>query len=150
MKTHYIKFRQWLFASLLAVIGLSSCTDKDDVIPEGPSMYGLIWKKFTIKTKVINAAEEPVEGIEVIIKLPAGPPDGYPIDTLTTDSEGKTPDLNYTRVSMLIFEANDIDGEKNGYYANFSDTIKFTEEDFIAEEADVTIILQEKEDDSEE
>lgn len=118
MKIKYLKFKNWLIATMASMLGLNlvSC-DKMFAVE-----YGEPYAKFEVKGKVSDSEGNPISGIKVEMGWTAG----------TTDTDGKyslktvdfpTMPKNYT-VSF-----HDIDSIENGLFADDSVGVVFERSD---------------------
>ncbi len=133
MKEKLVLLLNSIFAILAAALGLTGC-DKD---PYPAPMYGCPPVRYDIEGRVVNEADEPIEGIEVSLDQ-----DSYlPQAPATTDAEG-----NYGMERSIYDDgyeiaviANDVDGETNGLYA--SDTVKVKLRDAVMKDGINTLVV---------
>lgn len=119
MKIKYLKFKNWLIASIASMLGLNlvSC-DKMFAVE-----YGEPYAKFEVKGKVTDPEGNPIAGIEV----------GLNEWKLTTTSQDGKYSLksNYFPESEYTFNVafNDVDSTENGLFKNdtLSVTVKLSE-----------------------
>lgn len=127
-----MKTRNKIISGLLVLLGFSGCEFIGDDIEPGPDwvMYGPgPVSGYTVKGKVTDADEKPIEGIRVVIR-PTDPEalPGYVNDTIYTDADGiyrSRSDIDIV-IPGLTAAAADVDGPANGG-------------EFLAAESEITI-----------
>lgn len=103
-----------LLSGALGLLGFAACNEIED-------MYGTPYIRFLIKGTVTSETDEPLKGIQVIVR-----PEWNPMwnDTLYTDEKGEFQAISGSSfgINEQKIYFNDIDGEENG--GNFkSDSI---------------------------
>lgn len=119
-----LSFKNWLFTTLLGVLGFSAC----DII--GRVEYGMPNANHTLKGTVSTLENVAIPGIRVIVK---DQDNRYEPDTLQTDNAGK---YQFTDVSAwpgssytVLFE--DVDGaEHGGSFVSKTATATFNMDDY--------------------
>lgn len=112
-----------MLTGLLGFLGftVSSCDPNTDE-------YGSPYADYSIKGKVTDTENQPIEGIQVTVT-----DSSYyePVtDTLRTDAAG---DFLYDRRGLgrvASVKAEDVDGEKNGAFQSDSVTVTFSNDDY--------------------
>ncbi|GFH98270.1 radical SAM-associated putative lipoprotein [uncultured Phocaeicola sp.] len=103
-----------LLAGTLALLGFASCSDGNE---EGELIceYGTPYSKFLVKGKVNSDKDEPLKGIQVIVRSQWNN-NAALADTVYTDEKGefRTEELRATGIEHQQVYFNDIDGEENG------------------------------------
>lgn len=133
MKAKLVSLFNGVLAILAAALGLTGC-DKD---PYPAPMYGCPPVRYDIEGRVVNDADEPIEGIEVSIDQ-----DSYlPQPPVTTDAEGnygmgRFIDEYGNEIAVI---AHDVDGETNGLYA--SDTVRVKLRDAVMKDGINTLVV---------
>lgn len=99
-----------LLYGALGLLGFAACEEG-----ETPVEYGSPYTKFQVKGTVTSEADEPLKGIQVIVRAEW---DNDPIaaDTLYTDEKGEfqTKELGTGGIGKQKVYFHDIDGEENG------------------------------------
>lgn len=104
-----------LLSGVLVLLGFASCTNDDpgEILCE----YGTPNSKFLVKGRVASDKNEPLKGIQVIVRQGWNNSIYLPADTVYTDESGKfeTKELGTTgSIAEQKIYFNDIDGEGNG------------------------------------
>ena len=105
---------QRLLSGVLVLLGFTSC-GKDWNEDIGRLEYGSPTTKFQVKGRVTSDTEEPLKGIQVIVRKSWNNAPVY-ADTVYTDEKGefKTEELTGGGVADQKVYFNDTDGEANG------------------------------------
>ncbi len=117
------KFTHWynaLAATLLSLLGFSSCGENNDDPANMELLYGTPTSTFQVKGNVTDEAGTPIQGIKAKVEVKYG---GWANDNPAyTDSKGNyvlekhsmtgTPTQKEEGIIKVIFE--DVDGEDNG------------------------------------
>lgn len=102
-----------LLSGALGLLGFAACNNNEE--EEILLMYGSPYAKFQVKGTVTSEADEPLKGIQVIVRTEW---DNDPIaaDTLYTDEKGEfqTKELGTGGIGKQKVYFHDIDGEENG------------------------------------
>ena len=125
MKKQLLKTSNAIFASILALFGVSSCEPADLYGPPpdnfGSAEYGCPYSEYIEVTGTVkNEAEQPIENIQVV--------SSYIRDTSYTDANGNfemRKSDTYPRDNIRLY-FNDIDGATNGSYQNDSADVHIT------------------------
>lgn len=122
----FIKGTNWALAGILSLLGFASCSNDGG---ETPAEYGTPHAKYTIKGAVTDKEGNPIEGINVHVKMPFEWNGGEGV--ADTNKEGKF-DITYTTFpdDKFTLIAKDIDGEENGSFQTDSVEVTFTKDDF--------------------
>lgn len=159
MKKIYHSIGTLLASSIAAVTAFfsSAC---DRIFPPSPTPveYGTPSAIFQIKVSVTDADKKPIEGIDVKLILPENEDEGNGRNSTLeglTDREGNvtlTNDFFFPRTATCSIVAKDIDGEKNGLWAEKKVSITVLEDNFHSvsswsrfSEAHIEIILSPEE-----
>ncbi|RHI94773.1 hypothetical protein DW150_04030 [Phocaeicola vulgatus] len=102
-----------LLSGALVLLGFTSCSN--DETGEIWCEYGTPYSKFLMKGTVISDKDEPLKGIQVIVRQ-GWNNDVFPADTIYTDEKGvfETEELKIGGINDQKVYFNDIDGEENG------------------------------------
>ena len=122
------------FALLLALLGIGGCSEinnEDDPF-QAMSMYGTPSAQFSVKGKVTDEKGKAIQGLQVILGERLYDSSSviwdkhyYPIDTLTTDSNGvyQFESGKVFPIENLQVDVNDIDGPAGGGEFNSATTV---------------------------
>lgn len=102
-----------LLSGALGLLGFTACNNNEE--EEVLLMYGSPYTKFQVKGTVTSEADEPLKGIQVIVRT-LWNNDPIIADTLYTDEKGEfqTQELGTGGIGKQKVYFNDIDGEENG------------------------------------
>ena len=125
MKKQLLKATNAIFASILALFGVSSCNDDVCLYGVPYEEYGCPYSEYIEVTGTVqNETEQPIENIQVVSQWQ----NGYIEDTTYTDQDGnfalRRDGLYPNRDIKLYF--NDIDDASNGSYQNDSADVHIT------------------------
>lgn len=124
MKKRCNKIFGWIISGMLSLLGFSSC----DIIPDMPLEYGTPNANYTVKGKVTDHANKPIQGIEVTIKR-----SGLPVDdpfnskTLASDTKGEFSNEfkgEFPRDIVFTLTFTDIDGVQNGEFNTKQESVE--------------------------
>lgn len=115
-----------LLSGALVLLGFTSCSDE---LGEEPCEYGTPYSKFLVKGTVTSEEDEPLKGIQVIVRE-AWDNNIHIADTVYTDEKGefRTEELGAAGIGQQQVYFHDIDGEENGG-AFRSDSVQIKEMD---------------------
>jgi len=123
------------FALLMALLGIGSCSEinnEDDPFKGMVAMYGTPSAQYSVKGKVVDEKGKAIQGLQVILGSRYYNSGGviydqnyFPIDTLTTDSNGiyQFDSGTVFPVQNLEVDVNDIDGTAGGGEFNSATTV---------------------------
>lgn len=155
MKIQFLKLKNWLFLSLVSLLGFNACHSTKEVAqePEGENeptprrevalMYGVPTMNYEIKGTVLDTKGSPIPGVQVmIIGQDLNVPDNAEIKDDKALEEYLTKNASYTdekghffvkkstlpaeKVRMIV---RDIDGEKNGEFQDKIEVIPIEDAD---------------------